>query len=191
MRYLSTLSCFERRPALRWNTDALFMSDNDQGSGFRTVWNTSSDKLCVYPQNTHLHTRDDSSVSWWLNWMSCLPLQLGMYVRCDVSFGSCFFFCFDALQGCHMCNLKHYNLSSNLSTRQLWCMSWITGNISSVWSRFILRKCHFKEPPCRISAAGDVEKEGEETLKTSALPTPSHSHRALFKGMPKTPCGFR
>lgn len=135
---------------------------------------------------------DDSSVSWWLNWMSCLPLQLGIFVRCDISFGSCFFFfCFDALQECHMCNLKHYNLSSNLSTRQLWCMSWITGNISSVWSRFILRKCHFKEPPCRISAAGNVEKEGEETLKTSDLPTASHSRRALFKGMPKTPCGFR
>lgn len=84
------------------------------------------------------------------------------------------FFCFDALQACHMCNFKHYNLSSNLSARLLWCMSWITGNISSVWSRFILRKCHFKsairqgEPPCRISVAGEVEKEGKETLKTSA-----------------------
>lgn len=76
-----------------------------------------------------------------------------------------FFFCFDALQGCNMCNLKHYNLSSNLSTRQLWCMSWITGNISSVWSRFILRKCHFKEPPCRISATGDVGKGGRGDLE--------------------------
>lgn len=47
------------------------------------------------------------------------------------------FFCFDALQACHMCDLKSYDLSSSLWTQQIWCVSWITSNISSVWSWFI------------------------------------------------------
>ncbi len=65
--------------------------------------------------------------------VSCLPLQLGIFVRCDVSFDSCFF----ALMPCHMCDLKSYDLSSSLWTQQIWCVSWITSNISSVWSWFI------------------------------------------------------
>ncbi len=168
------------------------MSDNDRGSSFSAVWTTSSIKLCDYTQNPHLQTWNDSTPVMVLKneWQSHVYLYSWEYLWDATSHLTAVFFCFDALQACHICDLKSYDLSSSLWTQQIWCVSWITSNISSVWSWFIsesvtLSTQHDKQSlSAKCLPQVNVKKEDKDTLNTSALPTASHRHRPHFKGMP-------
>lgn len=174
------------------------MNDNDQGSSFRAVRSTSSIKLCDYTQNPHLQTWNDSTpvmdlkderqshvylYSWEYLWDVMSHLTAVFLLWCLASMPyvrlkklQSFFKPVNSTD--MMCQLNH--------KQHLICVILIY-----FW------KCHFNcatwqaEPPCNISAAGNVEKEDEDTLNISALPTASHRHRPHFKGMPQTPCGFR